>query len=241
MPSRSYQSGASYIHSSEPYLPQRNVSGQPMAQRSSASSSNYPHESFSLENQNNLETSSLQSGSSDPSGAIRMRGASQMRYEPYGAGAREKMASTLSSPRFPPLDATSTSTTPRLPPLSLPKKHQRPFTANPTGMQEQIHLPPLRTIDPSTSRSKYYSPSSDSVLNPISLPPISSLDSNALARSTNMGDSAAVLRRLTLDDDGNSHQNYISHGYDDDDKHVIPTPDQLRTRRRSLSAPPYKA
>ena len=77
----------------------------------------------------------------------------------------------------------------------------------------------------------------------ISLPPISSLDEGALSASRH--DSTAVLRRLTLDDDGvgKSHNQPLP-GIEDAEEgtnipsHVKPTHEQLWTRRRSLSAPP---
>ncbi|KDQ58976.1 hypothetical protein JAAARDRAFT_127984 [Jaapia argillacea MUCL 33604] len=94
---------------------------------------------------------------------------------------------------------------------------------------ERISLPPLHTP---ASRGIRYSSSVAS----FTLPPISSLESMS---GKDAFDSAAVLRRLKLDDDDDPDDQL---GFDDEDEHPIrPTDEQLWSRRRSLSAPPSNA
>jgi hypothetical protein len=175
---------------------------------------------------------------------------SGVRYAPYGQPPRRRSSSFA---QLAPLD---------LPPLAIPSESQnsvrqqhstpsfvqrdgRPGSSSSSSLSahENIVLPPIQSLrEPEGTAQRARSSSIRSTRSAFTLPPISSLDEGSLSASH---DSAAVLRRLTLDDDalGRTHGESMSGSLAAEDSargpsHVKPTHEQLWTRRRSLSAPP---
>lgn len=155
-------------------------------------------------------------------------GSSRSRYTPYGPTPR------TSSMRSPSIDLPPLSAPPEQRSQALGPWRQRPRSSS-TSMHPPIFLPPIQSLPRDSSRP--YSAAGRTFGSAHSLPPISALYEQHLAASSS--DSAAVLRRLTLDDETLGLAR-ARRGEEDDDESepVKPTQEQLWTRRRSLSAPP---
>ena len=124
---------------------------------------------------------------------------SDIRLSPIPISVNAKSGSSLDSQRFGgfnsyPLSAYR-NTAPLPPPPSSSSSSKAGLsldTSSEPRLKEEFSLPPIQAPDSNSSSSS-----------PYSLPPISSMEE---VRSTGIQDSAAVLRRLRMDDDGYSKE-----------------------------------
>ena len=118
---------------------------------------------------------------------------SDIRLSPIPISVNAKSGSSLDSHRFGgfnsyPLSAYRNTAPPLPPPSSSSKTGLSLDTSPDPRLKEEFSLPPIHAPDSNSSSSS-----------PYSLPPISSMEE---VKSIGIQDSAAVLRRLRMDDDG---------------------------------------